>query len=547
MIAFLLALLLQLAVPAQQSPPVNPSDLCTIQGVVTKAGTGEPVRKAIVEAWPAGNRKSADESAGAGETDATGQFEIKNLPPGRYTLQAERNGFVRQEYGQRAPDAPGTTLTFSAGQRVSDITIQMIPASVISGHVFDENGEPIESAAVMAMRYRYINGERRLTSTQMRRTNDIGEFRLYGLSPGQYFVQASVIRNFWDTGKSKRTYLPIFYPGASDAGRAAPIELRGGDEFPGVDITLQPVRATAIRGRVISTGCGGEPGSEMIFLSPQSPGTGVTQNGISHEVNGQSTFEFSSVPPGSYYLTGMLTGEGKPCTGRQPVEVADTDVEGVALALTPGVDFKGIVRVEGQLDSQNNSLSVSLMPKIFMITPGSSRGYGAAKPDGSFLLKNVYDGEYEIYVEGMPENFFVKSARLDGVDVLAGGVAVDTKQAQGMLEITVSANGASVDGVISKGGQPFPGATVAIVPDPPHRSERRLYKSTSSDQNGHFLLQGLSPGDYKVFGWEKIEAGAYASPEFLQPYEQQAQSVHVAEGSHNSVQVDLIPTAVSAP
>ncbi len=70
---------------------------------------------------------------------------------------------------------------------------------------------------------------------------------------------------------------------------------------------------------------------------------------------------------------------------------------------------------------------------------------------------------------------------------------------------------------------------------------RRLFKSTTTDQNGHFILQGLPPGDYKVFAWEKIEPGAYTSPELLQPYENLGESVHITEGSHNAVQVDLIP------
>jgi len=125
--------------------------------------------------------------------------------------------------------------------------------------------------------------------------------------------------------------------------------------------------------------------------------------------------------------------------------------------------------------------------------------------------------------------------------VLTAGVTIDTKQAPGSLDIVISPNGANVDGAISKDHQPFQGATVAIVPDHPHRGEKRLFKSTTTDQNGHFTLQGLAPGDYKVFAWEKIEPGAYTSPEFLQPFENLGESVHITEGSHNSVQVDLIP------
>ena len=181
-----------------------------------------------------------------------------------------------------------------------------------------------------------------------------------------------------------------------------------------------------------------------------------------------------------------------------------------------------------------------MFPKILNL-PFSRPSDECVKADGSFLLKNAFDGDYELSVGNLPENYFIKSARLDGVDVLAAGVTVDRKQAPGSLEIVVSPNGASVDGVISKDQQPFQGATVTLVPDPPHRGERRLFKSTATDQNGHFVLQGLSPGDYKVFAWEKIEPGAYTSAEFLQPYENLGEPVHITEGSHNPVQVDLIP------
>jgi hypothetical protein len=220
--------------------------------------------------------------------------------------------------------------------------------------------------------------------------------------------------------------------------------------------------------------------------------------------------------------------------------VTDADIDGVTLTVSPGVEIKGRVRLDGQSESNFGSLTVMLSPKSTSM-PFYGGTDGHVEPDGSFLLKNASDGDYEINVFNLPENYFVKSARLDGIDILAAGVTVDTKQAPRSLEVLVSANGASVDGAISKDQQPFQGATVALVPDPPHRGERRLFKNTTTDQNGHFLLQGLSPGDYKVFAWEKIEPGAYTSSEFLQPYENLGESVHITEGSRQSVQVDLIP------
>ena len=120
MSTFLLFLLFFLAAPAQQTATPNPADLCTIQGVVIKAGTGEPLHKASVEASPVANRRGpTDESqGGSAETDAMGRFEMKGLAPGQYRLTASRNGYVRQLYGQRTPGGSGAMLTLSPGQKV---------------------------------------------------------------------------------------------------------------------------------------------------------------------------------------------------------------------------------------------------------------------------------------------------------------------------------------------------------------------------------------------------------------------------------------------
>jgi hypothetical protein len=219
--------------------------------------------------------------------------------------------------------------------------------------------------------------------------------------------------------------------------------------------------------------------------------------------------------------------------------VGGVDVDGVALSVTEGIEIQGRLRVEGQIDSKLRSPWVMLDPLDVHLFSGEMT-VDSVKPDGSFLLKKVFDGEYEITVGTLPENYFVKSARLDGVDVLTAGMTVASKRVPGLLEILVSPNGASVDGVVSKDGHLYPGATVALVPDPPHRGEWRLFKSTTTDWIGHFVLQGISSGDYKVFAWEKIDFGAFTNSEFLQTYESLGESIHITEGSRNLIKVDLI-------
>src|SRR5690242_14505570 len=74
----------------------------SIEGQVFHAGTGAPLRKATVRLV----RTDRPSQGGRGgvmqstrETDAQGRFAFTNLDAGRYSLSAERQGFLRQAYG----------------------------------------------------------------------------------------------------------------------------------------------------------------------------------------------------------------------------------------------------------------------------------------------------------------------------------------------------------------------------------------------------------------------------------------------------------------
>ena len=534
---YLVPLLFLLAGPAQLTQPaVNPADPCTVQGVVLKADTGEPLHKAMVEMWQEGGPGQRSDAT----SDNMGRFELKNLEPGRYRLSVQRNGYVRQVYGQTKPDGPGSYLTLSPGQQISDITIQLIPAAVITGHVYDEDGEPVQGAQVTTLRSVYGNGQRELAQAGEGRTNDLGEFRIFGLAPGLYIVEAEKQPRLAAALKAEPGYVPIYYPGVPDAERAAPITVRAGEEFSSADITLQTTHTVTLRGHVISSLSGGPALHAQVYLVSQGTATSGSHVTSQSFVNDpQGVFELRNVTPGAYFLYAFLYRE-RAEFARQPLEVAEADLDGINLMVMPGVDLKGRVRVEGQLDSSVGSLQVSLSPKTTRLFFGGIPN-DAVKPGGNFLLKNVFDDEYEIYVDGLPGNYFVKSARLDGIDALTAGVTINTRQTPGLLDILVSPNGARIDGVVSQDQKPFPGASVTLVPDPPHRGEGRLFKSTNTDQLGHFVLQGVPPGDYKLFAWESIDSGAYRSTDFLLPYENRGASIHISEGSSHSVQLDLIP------
>ena len=180
-------LLLQTPATRQAAPQTRPEDRASITGFVIKMGTSEPLGKAVV-VLTGGTGRNASLTA---TTTSGGQFVFQNLDPGTYRLSATRNGYVRSEYGARSPNRPGLPITLTPGQKMTQLVIPLMTAGTITGRVYDRDGEPLANVTVQALKYSYQDGQRVLNPTQLARTNDLGEYRLFWLNPGQYFVSAT--------------------------------------------------------------------------------------------------------------------------------------------------------------------------------------------------------------------------------------------------------------------------------------------------------------------------------------------------------------------
>ena len=160
---------------------------------------------------------------------------------------------------------------------------------------------------------------------------------------------------------------------------------------------------------------------------------------------------------------------------------------------------------------------------------------------GPFTLRNVSQGEYWVGVAGAPPDYYLKAARLGGEDLLENGLEIAGGRLPGPLELTLSPNGARVEGVVlTEVNQPFGGAQVTLVPEKRRRDRLEFYKSTTTDQYGRFTLRGIPPGEYKLFAWEEIERGAQRDPKFLKPHEGRGQEVRLREGEQSAVELKLI-------
>jgi hypothetical protein len=167
-------------------------------------------------------------------------------------------------------------------------------------------------------------------------------------------------------------------------------------------------------------------------------------------------------------------------------------------------------------------------------------GTSQIKADGTFLVENVNDGNYRLQVLGFPRQYYVKSAREGGSDVLESGLTISRGQPPAHLEIVLSPDGGRVDGSVLHEQHPVSGAWVVLVPDPPHRDREEMFSMSTTDTYGHFSLLGLSPGDFKLFAWELVQGTNYADPDFFEAFEDRGTPVHIGEGQNQPVQLELI-------
>ena len=537
----LLYLIFALAAQAPTTTLAPRKDQCKISGIVVKLGGSEPLRKAHVRIEDADERSRSISVS----TDAAGHFELKDLDPGRYRLHVSRAGFVTEEYGQRKPSDPGAVLTLRSGQEISNMIFRMISAGVKAGRILDEDGEPMPSVIVNANRDLYTHGKRSLRISGWAETNDLGEYRLFGLAPGRYFVSAvSRADRTDDTGTDAEANAQglarMYYPGKPDRFRATAILVKGGEEVPSVEILMQQVLTYHVRGRVFNQ-ITHKPGvGSSVFLVSKMTDQEIFGEREANIGKSDGSFDFTDVPPGSYSLATFWFDEGRVYSSRTPVDVSNTNVENVGVTIMDGASVGGRVIWEGKPSLEKDELAVTLTPTDI------SFGYNSTRVSqlGLFTLKNVGEGSYYAAPSGQSKDCYVKDITYAGSSVLQEGFSV-TAGAPGSLEIIISSQGARVRGEVSnQEGLPAAGVWVALVPNTARQSHHWLYKAQTTDQHGHFDVRGIAPGDYRLFSWDEVEEGAWEGPDFIKPLvdKNKGEKISVQERAEKSVTLLTIGT-----
>jgi protocatechuate 3,4-dioxygenase beta subunit len=526
----LFALLIHAQQPSVQPATQKSSEMCTLEGRVIGAIKGEPVRKATLilsqADKPQGQRYSTTTGSG-------GSFAMQDIEPGKYRLLVMKGGYARMQYGSRSPGHPGTTLSLDPGQQMRDLIVRLTPQAVITGRVLDEDGEPVPWVSLQLFQYGYSRGKRQHQASDFAETNDLGEYRLFDLAPGRYFLSANPQVDM-DQSASGRSYAATYYPGTADAAGATLLDVRPGMQLRGIDIPLVKTRTARLRGRVIFPAKGPPNQPANVELVPRDESRGFSSS-ASPNIDAQGAFEFRGVAPGTYFLMAHWSQGEKLFSALHAIDIRENDVENIVLELSPASELKGQVRVEGPVPEKLADFQVTLDPD-----GSGNMGWPSTQVhnDGSFTLGNVVAGQFQLHVQGSSENYYVKSARLGEKDILDSGIDA-SRGVSGAFDILLSSSGGQVEGVVLNAGeQPATGAAVVLVPE--RRSQWRLYKENTTDQYGRFHIKGIGPGEYKLFAWEDVESGAYEDPEFLKGFEALGERVSIREGSHESKELKLI-------
>jgi hypothetical protein len=558
------------AVSAQQLPvrdrsvPVAPSGTGMLAGTVVNDLTNRPVRRAVVILSSADNgvRWSA-------VTDDTGGFAFRDLPAGRYLVGATRPGYVGVSFGAKRLGRPGTTIAVADGERKSGITLKMPPGAVLTGSVRNGTGEPLADARVVILHssLRYDTGERTLQpgagscSGLSGATDDRGGYRCYALPPDEYYIvvtTGALIRNATELRETTSAevewasrllqgqngpaptpspapgpgravdYAPVFYPGAFSQASASTIVLKEGEERDGVDVVLDMVPTAKLTGTVVLPG-DTLPSNLQVNVVAHDTIPGVPFSGFGNaRVDRNGKFSTAGLSPGDYTVTvrtpaspggrsGASGVSSSALFGTTTVAINGADVD-TTVTLEAGVTVSGRLVFNGGTLKPPADLARIRVSLTAERSKTPTLGVPAALTDasGAFAFSGVTPGRYRLFAV-VPGGWQMQSAVVQGHDALDEPVEIARDDMAGVA-ITFTDQKTEISGsLLDASGHPAPEYFIIVFPvDKTYWTPlSRRIQSTRPASDGHFLVQNLPPGEYRVAAVTDVEQGEWYDPSFL--------------------------------
>jgi hypothetical protein len=547
--------------PAQQN--AAPAATGRLSGRVLAADTGRPIKRARVFI------SAAELPGGRGIlTDDSGLFDFADLPAGRYTLSASKNGFIGLSYGQRRPMQAGTPLQLLDGQQLKGVDFALPRGGVISGRVADETGEVMPGVSVSVMRYQYLQGDRRLVQAGQAQTDDRGTYRVWGLNPGDYYVNAvprgdgiggrggAIAAVAAATGRgtpaggaaaaagatagedqNQLMYAPTYYPGVGSVAEARSVTLGVSQELNGIDFNLQLVRTARVTGHVENPD-GSWAGMGTVNLMPQgTTRSGGLGNNYGGRIGWDGQFSIGNVPPGLYTLRARNNDRDAPLSVSQPLAVNAGDISNVVVVLQTGGSLSGTIVFEPGSTNPPSDLS-----QVRISSPSSEPDDNIGptpnprvNKDGTFTMDGVTVGSHLIRPNGGGglRGWTLKSVTIDGRDVTDTPISVRSGQKISNVVVTFTDKVGEVNGSVTDtlGNAVTEFTVLAFSTDSnTWRAQSRHIMTARPDQTGMFRIRGLPAGEYYLATVDPAEQGEWFEPAYLDQHRQDATRITLSDG-----------------
>lgn len=479
-------------------------------------------------------------------TDGDGKFEFKEVRAGRYSVMASKGSYVNLQYGQLRPFEQGKPLEILDGQTVEKVDFALPRGGVITGHILDEFGDPLPDAQVSAQRYQTIGGRRRLVPAgRTVTTNDIGEFRLFAIPPGQYYLSAT-LRNMQGIGDSddRSGYAPTYFPGTGNMAEAQRVTIGLGQIVNDVNMALMPTRTARITGTAVDSQ--GRPMLGMVLAMPRNNDSMMMMFGPPGQVKPDGSFSISGLAPGTYVLQSQ-SGPGDAESATAEVTVSGDDVNGVRLVGSkPSIAAGRIVVDPAAAQTLRPSmLRVATQPVEFDTIMFGSTGPAAVNDDLTFEVK-VRPGRMRIALAGSQPGWTIRAVRYHGLDVTDSGIEFRANEDVSDIELELTNRVTDLSGLVTNSrGEAVKDYSVIVFPQDPDKwtPSSRYMRSGRPDQDGRYKITSLPPGQYCVIALDYIDSGEWTDSEFLDRVRSKATTFSVNEGETKSV--DLKVTSAS--
>jgi hypothetical protein len=543
--------------------PVAPAGTAAITGtIVTDDAAPLPVRHTTV------TLNSQDRVVGrTAISDNEGRFAFANLPQGRYSLSAQRLGWVTGSYGAKAVGRPGRTLPLATGEHVT-ATIRIARGAVISGTILDQFGQPLAGATVRAMKngWEVTTGQHHLNPAgdSVSGPDERGAYRIYGLAPGDYYISVTNATSSSSSDAGRDLHLTsevdvqdalkmssppigppaadipqptvgfaqVFYPGTTSVPQATPITLKAGEERAGVDFTVTFTSTTHVAGTVTSP-LGAPVEAFVLLTDPAARFAGAPRN--AHVITGpDGRYTLSDIVPGAYVMTAMDT---RPAAAEEhfgtysDLDVPPDGVTGLTIALQDTLTISGMLKYEGASPGPSlSSLRVELASDDVGVGTMSG-GPQTTAADGHFTLRRVLPGRYRVFVNlpGPPQRWRVSSATILGQEAFDSRAEIHQSVTDAVITITDQLS--TLTGTLEAAGVAADYTLILFATDPAlwrPLSHRILTSRVAGD--GTFSFANVPPGDYWLAPVDDVEPGQWFDSTFLQRIEPTAIKVTIGEG-----------------